>query len=34
MQNETLANGEKNLWPRMNFVGSFLHPNMAANTQR
>lgn len=34
MQNETLASGAKNQWPRMNLAGSFLHPNIAANMQR
>lgn len=34
MQKETLARGEKNECPKMNLVGSFLQPNIAANTQR
>lgn len=34
MQNETLANEEKNLCPSINFTGSFLHPNIAEKVRR
>lgn len=34
MQKETFARGEKKECPKINLVGSFLHPNIAANTQR
>lgn len=34
MQKDTLASGEKKRWPRMNLLGSFLQPNMAANTHK
>ena len=34
MQNDTFAKGEKNLCPSISFEGSFLQPNIAANTQR
>ncbi len=32
MQNEILAKGEKNECPNINLAGSFLQPNIAANT--
>lgn len=34
MQKDTLAKGEKNGCPKMNFVGSFLQPNIAEKTHK
>ncbi len=34
IQKDTLAKGEKNGWPKMNFAGSFLQPNIAANMHK
>ena len=34
MQNEIFAKGTNSLCPKINFAGSFLHPNIAAKIHK